>query len=175
MQTDKSAPRFGWRFVRLGLGFLTLVLLAIPDVRIHWDPGRSWQVSLTLLALWFLLIFSDKLAEISVFGFKARFQDLDSRLDLVAEALLGVLTQGERAQLDTLMLPNSPEVEWQGFLKEEMTRLCQHGFASERPEAKGKFWDFTNGAKYRLSEYFQITERGRKYLRMVQEIEKGPR
>jgi|SRR6476469_484124 len=111
-------------------------------------------------------------------GVIARFREVKENVKIINEIAKHVLTEGELLQLKHLnRKENYIEVKYCDFLFREMIRLCQHKFVAET--YTGAVWDMQNkhhndSGNYNLKDYFQITEDGISYLKLLEDLEKIP-
>jgi len=147
----------------------------------------AYQISfadLILIAL--LILFSsgilDNLIEISFSsekGFSARFRRVEGDLMIINEIAKHVLTEGERLQLNRLKEENIVMVKYSYFLLGEMIRLCQHNFVNENFSASTwrmkDLYEKPESSSYNLKDYYHITEDGKEYLKLLEELNKRQR
>jgi len=106
----------------------------------------------------------------------ARFNKVEQNIEIINEIVKHVLTDGERSQLSRLHEENiMVDVKYSHFLLQEMIHLCQHRFVKEHKE--GDIWKMKDKFEriqdsYNLKDYFQITEEGKQYLKIIEELNK---
>lgn len=162
---------------------LTQVLLSLLAAAFLYLHIRSKvaldTISVSLLLLgtlpWFLPLLGGQIKSIELFGTKVEW--LESRI-LSQENLLRILTQAaehnltesEARILVALTDTNASPWESNGFLRNEMIRLCQHGFVKEIVD-RGVWQIPTHeGEKVKVKDLVAITDKGIEHIALVKEL-----
>ncbi|HAC62329.1 MAG TPA: hypothetical protein DCF68_02030 [Cyanothece sp. UBA12306] len=105
-------------------------------------------------------------------GVSARFSKVEEDITIINQIAKHVLTEGELTQLERLAgRDDNLYATYTHFLEQEMVRLCQHGFVKENN--KDDLWKMRHHGsnQFNLRTYFWITEEGRKYLKILKDLE----
>jgi len=160
---------------------LFLLHLFFPGVAVD-----AVALSLLLLAMlpWLIPYLQNYLESGKLFGAEFKFlqrkvavQEKQIRnqqevIQLIYEALKRNLTQHEYRHLIDLEQGNpSSDYQHSYFLEMEMVRLCQHGYVKETyQESTWKMKD-KGTTRFDLKEFYQITDEGKEYLKLLQELQ----
>ena len=64
-----------------------------------------------------------------------------------------------------------PDYEYSDFLKNDMIRLYQHGYVNETFFGATGEMEKQRGGKFELTQFYRITDEGKKYLELTQKLE----